>query len=186
MRILFLNKAPESLRSYDVARIEALLNSYASKGTRIEVGFPDDFPGSQVKTALGGQRILNGLDHQMDTPALIKKIVWAQDNGYDAVIQSNTFDPGVEGARLAQHGAQRVEVTRRHMREVGACRRGQRLRAGDNEAVYMRGKAVIRAVEHDVGQFGAQCRQEVCVGPRCVEIGEGVEDRYAACGETAL
>ena len=101
MRILFLNKAPESLKSYDVARIEALLNGYASPGTRVELGFPDDFPGAQVKTALGGQRVLNGLDHQMDTPALIKKIVWAQDRGYDAVIQSNTFDPGVEGARLA-------------------------------------------------------------------------------------
>jgi allantoin racemase len=27
--------------------------------------------------------------------------VWAQENGFDAVIQSNTFDPGVEAARLA-------------------------------------------------------------------------------------
>ena len=37
----------------------------------------------------------------MAAPALIRKIFWAQQNGYDAVIQSNTFDPGVEGGRLA-------------------------------------------------------------------------------------
>ena len=101
MRILFLNKAPKRHASYDVSKIEALLNSYASPGTKIEVGFPDDFPGSQVKAALGKQSALNGLDHYMETPAIIRKIVWAQDNGYDAVIQSNTFDPGVDGARLA-------------------------------------------------------------------------------------
>jgi Asp/Glu/hydantoin racemase len=28
-------------------------------------------------------------------------VTWAAENGFDAVIQSNTFDPGVEGARLA-------------------------------------------------------------------------------------
>jgi allantoin racemase len=101
MRILFLNKAPRKLGTYDASRIEALLNSYASPGTKVVLDFPDDFAGSEIKTALGGQRVLNGLDHQMDTPSLIRKIVWAADNGYDAVIQSNTFDPGVEGARLA-------------------------------------------------------------------------------------
>jgi Asp/Glu/hydantoin racemase len=37
----------------------------------------------------------------MAASALIRKIFWAQQNGYDAVIQSNTFDPGVEGGRLA-------------------------------------------------------------------------------------
>ncbi len=37
----------------------------------------------------------------MAAPALVSKIFWAQQNGYDAVIQSNTFDPGVEGGRLA-------------------------------------------------------------------------------------
>jgi Asp/Glu/hydantoin racemase len=45
--------------------------------------------------------MLNGLDHMMDTPAIIRKIVWGQDNGFDAVIQSNTFDPGVDGGRLS-------------------------------------------------------------------------------------
>jgi Asp/Glu/hydantoin racemase len=31
----------------------------------------------------------------------VRKIFWAAENGYDAVIQSNTFDPGVDGGRLA-------------------------------------------------------------------------------------
>lgn len=100
MRILFLNKAPRANASYDVAGIEKLLNSYASPGTKVEIGFPDDFPGARVHAVIGGQSKLNGLDHMMDVPALIRKIVWAAANGYDAVIQSNTFDPGVDGGRL--------------------------------------------------------------------------------------
>ena len=98
MRIMFLNKAPKAV--YDVAEIEKLLNSYASPGTRVEVNFPDDFEGSRVEKVLGDQMMLNGLDHIMEAPAIIRKIVWASENGYDAVIQSNTFDPGVDGARL--------------------------------------------------------------------------------------
>ncbi|MGH7844668.1 MAG: aspartate/glutamate racemase family protein [Candidatus Binatia bacterium] len=100
MKILFLNKAPKKAAAYDVTEIERLLNSYASAGTRVEVGFPDDFEGSQVEQALGNQMMLNGLDHIMEAPAIIRKVVWAAENGYDAVIQSNTFDPGIDGARL--------------------------------------------------------------------------------------
>ncbi|MFM2129242.1 MAG: hypothetical protein RL477_788 [Pseudomonadota bacterium] len=100
MRILFLNKAPKNSAHYDVAGIEKLLNSYASPGTKVEIGFPDNFAGSQVEDELGKQSMLNGLDHMMDVPALIRKIIWAEANGYDAVIQSNTFDPGVDGGRL--------------------------------------------------------------------------------------
>ena len=37
----------------------------------------------------------------METPALVRKIFWAEQNGYNAVISSNTFDPGVDGGRLA-------------------------------------------------------------------------------------
>ncbi len=99
MRILFLNKAPKAV--YDVTEIERQLNSYASPGTKVEVCFPDNFEGSRVEEALGSQMMLNGLDHIMEAPAIIRKIVWAAENGYDAVIQSNTFDPGVEASRLA-------------------------------------------------------------------------------------
>ena len=54
-RILFLNQAPKN-PGYEVDEIEKLLNSYASPGTKIEIGFPDDFEGSQVKVMIGGQR----------------------------------------------------------------------------------------------------------------------------------
>jgi len=104
MRILLLNQAPRTAArgpAYDVESIEKLVNSYASPGTRIEIGFPDDFAGSEVFHALGGQSNLNGLHHMIEAPAIVKKIVWAAENGYDAVISSNTFDPGVDGGRLA-------------------------------------------------------------------------------------
>jgi Asp/Glu/hydantoin racemase len=101
MRIMFLNQAPRRSAHYDPATIEAQLNSYASPGTKVAIGFPDDFEGSQVFEAIGSQSALNGLHHMIETPAIIQKIFWAAENGYDAVIQSNTFDPGVDGGRLA-------------------------------------------------------------------------------------
>lgn len=104
MRILFLNQAPKAppgkKPAYDKDIIERLLNTYASPGTTVEIGFPDDFEGAGVMEALGSQSGLNGLHHIMEAPAIIRKAFWAQENGYDAVIQSNTFDPGVDGARL--------------------------------------------------------------------------------------
>ena len=100
MRILFLNQAPKN-PAYDVAEIEAQLNGYASPGTKVEIGFPDDFEGSKLYDSIGKQSVLNGLHHMMETPSIIQKIFWASQNGYDAVISSNTFDPGVDGGRLA-------------------------------------------------------------------------------------
>src|SRR5436190_688215 len=101
MRICFLNQAPKKSAAYEAARIEAQLNSYASPGTKVEIVFPDDYEGSQLYETIGSQSILNGLHHMMETPALVRKIFWAAENGYDAVISSNTFDPGVDGGRLA-------------------------------------------------------------------------------------
>jgi Asp/Glu/hydantoin racemase len=37
----------------------------------------------------------------METPGFVRKVFWAKENVYDAVISSNTFDPGVDGGRLA-------------------------------------------------------------------------------------
>ncbi len=104
MRIMLLNQSPRTGTrgpAYDVEPIEKLVNSYASPGTRIEIGFPDNFEGAEVFHTLGGQSNLNGLHHMIETPAIVRKIVWAAENGYDAVISSNTFDPGVDGGRLA-------------------------------------------------------------------------------------
>ena len=100
IRILFLNQAPKN-QAYDVATIEAQLNSYASAGTKVEIGFPDDYEGSQLFDTIGKQSALNGLHHMMETPSIVRKIFWAAQNGYNAVISSNTFDPGVDGGRLA-------------------------------------------------------------------------------------
>jgi Asp/Glu/hydantoin racemase len=104
MRILFVDQQPrteKSVQPYDVAAITKLLNSYASAGTTVEIGFPDDYVDSQVMNTIGGQSKLNGLHHMMETPSIVRKIFWAAENGYDAVISSNTFDPGVDGGRLA-------------------------------------------------------------------------------------
>ena len=101
MRICFLNQAPKKSAAYEAARIEAQLNSYASPGTKVEIVFPDNYEGSQLYDTIGSQSILNGLHHMMETPAIVRKIFWAAENGYDAVISSNTFDPGVDGGRLA-------------------------------------------------------------------------------------
>ena len=102
MRIMFLNQAPMSPNGKAThERTQALLRSYCSPGTELDLLYPDDFEGARVMHTMGGQSILTGLHHAMATPALIRKTVWAQDNGYDAVIQSNTFDPGVEAGRLA-------------------------------------------------------------------------------------
>ena len=101
MRICFLNQAPEQSKAYETTKIEALLNSYASPGTKIEIVFPDNYQGSRLYDTIGAQSVLNGLHHMMETPAIVRKIFWAAQNGYDAVISSNTFDPGVDGGRLA-------------------------------------------------------------------------------------
>jgi allantoin racemase len=107
MRIMFLSQSPEGpSEKASKQRVEALLNSYASPGTVVEQCYPDDVPGARVYVAMGGQSVLTGLHHAMLTPALIKKIFWAQEQGYDAVIQSNTFDPAVEPSR----GAVRIPV----------------------------------------------------------------------------
>jgi Asp/Glu/hydantoin racemase len=101
MRIMFLNQAPKRSSHYDAAVIEAQLNSYASPGTKVEIAFPDDYEGAALFDSIGSQSMLNGLHHMMEVPSIVRKIFWAAENGYDAVISSNTFDPGVDGGRLA-------------------------------------------------------------------------------------
>ena len=83
------------------ARVAALFASYASPGTTVEMHYPEDLGGSEVTSRLRKSQALAGLHHALETPALVKKIIEAERSGFDAVVQSNTFDPGVEVARCA-------------------------------------------------------------------------------------
>ena len=103
MRILFLNQGPRgpSVSDSDIAEIETLLRGYASPGVEIIYRFVEDFPGAMVHEVQGGAQALNGLYHQLAVPSIVRAVVEASNSGFDAVIQSNTFDPGVEAARLS-------------------------------------------------------------------------------------
>jgi allantoin racemase len=102
MRIMFLSHLPENPKAKERnAKVQAQLGSYASAGTEIDLCFPDDYPGAKLSLDLGARNEVPGIYHVLQTPAIIRKIVWAEKNGYDAVVQSNTFDPGVEPARNA-------------------------------------------------------------------------------------
>jgi Asp/Glu/hydantoin racemase len=102
MRIMILNHQSkrEGGSAYE-ARVAALFASYASPGTTIELHYPEDLGGSEVTSRLRKSQALAGLHHALETPALVKKTIEAERSGFDAVVQSNTFDPGVEVARCA-------------------------------------------------------------------------------------
>lgn len=102
MRVMILNHQPkrEGGPEYE-ARVTALLQSYASPGTTIEMHYPEDLGGTEVTGHLRKSQALAGLHHALETPALVKKTIEAERMGFDAVVSSNTFDPAVEVARCA-------------------------------------------------------------------------------------
>lgn len=103
MRLMLLNQAPRNPRMPQ-SEVDGLVHqfaSYASPETELEYHFVDDFTGAKVHLVQGKEQALNGLHHVIEAPAIIRKAVWAAEHGFDAVIQTNTFDPGVEGSRLA-------------------------------------------------------------------------------------
>ena len=95
MRIMFLNQAARRSDEEYHEHVEPLLRSYASPGTQVDLCYPDD----DYDRAQGAGS--SPLGKALGTPALIRKTVWAEQNGYDAVIQSNNFDPAVEASRHA-------------------------------------------------------------------------------------
>ena len=101
MRIMFLNHSFHRHSRELEAHIMELLKSYASAGTTFELAYPEDLGGGEVLSLLEKRKALSGLHHILETPALVKKAIEAERLGFDAVIQSNTFDPGVEASRLA-------------------------------------------------------------------------------------
>jgi allantoin racemase len=102
MKIMFLSHTfKHGQGPWGADHILKLLNSYASPGTTIEYHYPDDLGGGPALRLLEEKRNLSGLHHILETPALVQKIIEAERSGFDAVVQSNTFDPGVEAGRLA-------------------------------------------------------------------------------------
>ncbi len=95
MRIMVLSHRPHRGDNEYVQRVEPILRSYASPGTEVDLVFPDD-SGSRLSGPGSAH-----LGYYYDTAALVQKTVWAEQNGYDAVLQSNNFEPGVEACRLA-------------------------------------------------------------------------------------
>jgi allantoin racemase len=103
MRIMYLNHQPRQPgKRPEVSddEIQAGLNKAASPGTSIEIHWPDDYRGARAKVVMDAENVQNGIDHIMEPLPLMRKIKWAEENGFDAVLQGNTFDPGVEGGRL--------------------------------------------------------------------------------------
>src|SRR5919197_3752001 len=101
MRIMFLNHSFKRHSPELEAHIRMLLAGYASPGTIFELAYPEDLGGGEVLSLLEERKALSGLHHILETPALVQKAIEAERMGFDAVIQSNTFDPGVEASRLA-------------------------------------------------------------------------------------
>lgn len=101
MRFMFLNHSYKRHSEEMEAHILRLLKSYASPDTTFELAYPEDLGGGAVLSALEERKALSGLHHILETPALVKKAIEAERREFDAVIQSNTFDPGVEASRLA-------------------------------------------------------------------------------------
>jgi allantoin racemase len=101
MRIMFLNHSFKRHSAQLEAHIATLLKSYASPGTTFELAYPQDLGGGEVLTLLEQRKALSGLHHILETPALVQAAIEAERLGFDAIIQSNTFDPGVEASRLA-------------------------------------------------------------------------------------
>ena len=101
MRFMFLNHSAQRHSAELEVHITNLLKSYASPETTFELAYPEDLGGGAVLTLLEERKALSGLHHMLETPALVKKAIEAEQKGFDAVIQSNTFDPGVEASRLA-------------------------------------------------------------------------------------
>src|SRR5512138_2804151 len=101
MRFMFLNHSAQRHSAELEAHIAKLLKSYASPDSAFELAYPEDLGGGAVLSLLEERKALSGLHHILETPALVKKAIEAERRGFDALVQSNTFDPGVEASRLA-------------------------------------------------------------------------------------
>lgn len=92
MRILYqfaTAKHKSELGMAEVERRHAKLKSWVSAGVTVDVGLPDEGPGS----------IESRFEAAMSVPALLKRALTAEEEGYDALIVSCYSDPGLDAAR---------------------------------------------------------------------------------------
>ncbi len=92
MRILYqfaTAKHKSELGMAEVERRHAKLKRWVSDGVEVDVGLPDEGPGS----------IESRFEAAMSVPALLKRAQTAQEEGYDALIVSCYSDPGMDAAR---------------------------------------------------------------------------------------
>jgi allantoin racemase len=101
MRFMFLNHSYKRHTPELEAHILQLLKSYASPDTTFELAYPEDLGGGEVLSLLEENASALRLAPYSRNPGAGEKAVEAERQGFDAVIQSNTFDPGVEASRLA-------------------------------------------------------------------------------------
>src|SRR3954469_23931780 len=102
MRIMVISHAPrraDAPAANDANPALTRWMSYASPGTQIDLASPDAYDTPDPNRDTGGTD--RHLLWHVSAPAIVKKVVWAEQNGYDAVIQSNNFEHGVEASRLA-------------------------------------------------------------------------------------
>ncbi len=93
MRILALMIVPQSCYTEeDVEYRRKLLISYASSETKIDIGFVDS-PQNY------GLRWNYGLGYALLPPYIAKKVKWAEQSNYDAVMVHELLDVGVDAAR---------------------------------------------------------------------------------------
>ena len=155
----------------DVAGITKLLNSYAAPGTTIEIGFPENYEGAQLMETIGSQSKLNGLHHMMETPGIVRKIFWAQENGYGKRTPVNDYRVQGRGGK----GIISVKTTERNGLAVGFLQ----VREGD-EIMLMAAKGkLLRCKVDDIREVGRNTQ-----GVRVLDL-DGDDDRVIGVARLA-
>jgi len=84
MRICFLNQAPKKSAAYEAAGSKRSSTAMPRPAPRSRSCFPTTTR-ARSSTTRSARRHLHGLHHMIETPAIVRKIFWAAENGYDAV-----------------------------------------------------------------------------------------------------